>query len=360
MSVPKSAEEITPAWLMQAVADHGRERLDGLSTVRAQEVGDYSGVTTRIVRLGLDYEPGGRGPPSLVAKLATGAREMREAARFYGFYKREVAFYASLADTLSLRTPRCWAAVLDEETHDFALVMEDLGRWTRTDQVDGLTLEQARRAVDALASLHLEWWARPELVALTEVIQPLAQPPYSNFGMRHAAAWNRFEDFLKGRVSPSMLRLGEKLAGALDGLVASISDGPLTLCHGDFRADNLLFEPGGAGLAVVDWQMSTQARGAFDVGYLLSGSVQSADRRAWELDLLRNYHARLIAGGVAGYEFATCLADYRNSALVAFTYCVQGGAASDLSNPRIAALFDCIARRCEAAVNDLHLHELVG
>ncbi|MEA3055453.1 MAG: hypothetical protein QOD30_885, partial [Actinomycetota bacterium] len=50
--------------------------------------------------------------------------------------------------------------------------------------------------------------------------------------------------------------------------------GPLTLLHGDLRADNLFFTPGpDREVVALDWQIAVTGRAAYDVGYLLAQSV---------------------------------------------------------------------------------------
>ena len=95
-------------------------------------------------------------------------------------------------------------------------------------------------------------------------------------------------------------------------------DRPRTLCHGDYRLDNLFFgvRPDHEPIRVVDWQIVSQCVGTYDVGMFLSQSVAPSIRREIELDLLRAYHDRLLEHGVRGYTFADCIDDYRWTLLI--------------------------------------------
>jgi hypothetical protein len=79
---------------------------------------------------------------------------------------------------------------------------------------------------------------------------------------------------------------------------------------------------GGVPFAVIDWQLRTRGRGAFDVAYFLSENLQPEDRRAGDMDLLRIYHRILVGNGVQGYTFDQCLHDYRLSLLFRLSYIV--------------------------------------
>jgi aminoglycoside/choline kinase family phosphotransferase len=178
----------------------------------------------------------------------------------------------------------------------------------------------------------------------------------------HTTAWEIVAPWMKARIGSEMMRVGERLCTDLQGLIDRNGQGQRTLCHGDYRADNLMFtgEPSDPGLTVLDWQIMVQAPGAFDIGYLMSASVTPETRRNLEMDLLRGYHAQLVEGGVEGYPFDECLEDYRRALLIGFTYAVQAGAFSNLEHSRNAALIEAMSTRCEAACLDLGLASVLS
>ena len=381
--VPASAVDITADWLREAA---NTREFENLVSVSAARLGEGVGMTTEIWRLTLAYADGARrgpktllarllpwggrgraaartGPKALVAKLQSGVPQMRDVANAYGLYEREVVFYRDIAPTISLRSPRWYVAEYEPSSHAFVLVMEDLSAMTPGDQIAGLTLDQLKMAIDQVSGLHARWWNRAELKGLEERVQPMGVAPYHDYNARHAAGWETFDRFLAGRVSPETRRVGERLCHRLDGLIAEMMAGPRTLCHGDFRADNMMFagKPGRAtGLSCVDWQLALQAPGPFDIGYMMSASVDAKMRRRHEKRLLRGYHKRLRAAGVEGYSFKACLLDYRRALLIGFTYLSQSGAAADLSHPRTLALYEVGMGRIDAAIREQKLAQLLG
>ena len=363
IELPKTADDLTAGWLASVMRASGHA-LPPMATLEKQRIGEGFGVLSEIYRLKLRYAgDGGDGPASLVVKIAPPVQPVRDLAAAYGLYQREVTFYRDLAPTVPMRSPACHVAAFDAATQDFVLVLEDLSYATGGDQIAGLTLDEVRLSIDGLAGLHSSWWARPELTALESVVQPFGVAPYCDFSARHGAAWAVIHPFLKTRISPRMMQVGERMCASLDNLIEEILAGPRTLCHGDFRGDNLMFatsSDGELGLIALDWQILTQGAGTFDLGYMMSGSVATELRREHEMRLLRGYHEQLLAGGVEGYDFAQCLHDYRRALLIGFTYCVQGGAPSDLTVPRMEALITGMARRCDAAMQDHGLEEFLN
>jgi thiamine kinase-like enzyme len=362
VAIPHSVEDISAEWLRASVRPEDAQAFSNLTSVSTARLAEGSAMATDIHRLNLGYAPGARaGPAALIAKLPSTSPEVREVARGWSTYRREVLFYRDIAGTLALRIPKAYVAEFDPQTNGFVLVMEDLSPATAGDQVTGLPLNHVRLALDQIAGLHASWWNRPELVALQAAIQPFGEGLWVGTGARHAAAWPAFENFVAARASRDLRRAGERMATAIEPMMVDMARNPRTLCHGDFRADNLMFAngPGGAALITVDWQATMQARGAFDVGLLMSMSVTVELRRAHEAALLRGYHDKLVAGGVEGYAYDEFFQDYRRGLLIGFTYVVQAGPAVDMAHPRTEALFDSAVRRIDAALRDHGLAEFV-
>jgi len=61
---------------------------------------------------------------------------------------------------------------------------------------------------------------------------------------------------------------------------------PLTVVHGDFRLDNLLFDPVGGRTAVVDFQTAVLGLGSTDLAYLVGGSLPTKVRRQYDRELV--------------------------------------------------------------------------
>jgi hypothetical protein len=90
-------------------------------------------------------------------------------------------------------------------------------------------------------------------------------------------------------------------------------DGRVSLVHGDYRLDNMLFGDGEASrrFVVVDWQTVSWGPVMTDAAYVLGGSLSVADRRAHEQALIREYYDGLRARGVVEFEWQECWTGYR-------------------------------------------------
>src|SRR4051794_34415431 len=137
-------EDLSAAWLADALD------LD-VRSLTHERIG--AGQTGASYRLTLDADGL---PPTLVAKLATGASEARHLVS--AGYRNEVGFYADLVDTLDVLAPRCWYAAISDDGLRFTLLLEDLAPLVPGVQTDGCTIPNAAAAVRNLAGLHAPRW----------------------------------------------------------------------------------------------------------------------------------------------------------------------------------------------------------
>ncbi|MGH6955862.1 MAG: phosphotransferase [Caulobacteraceae bacterium] len=360
-AIPSAPEAMTADWLTAALVAGGRPAVR-VAAAQRERIGEGVGVLAELYRLRLTYAQGGAaGPASLIAKLRSSNPEVRELCAAYGLYEREVRFYKEIAGAIELRTPEPYFSAFDAVSGDFVILMEDLAPAASPDQVAGASLADLTAAVDGVAALHARWWGHPRLTELRAIMPSVAEPPYARGAENYRACLPAALEALRARGHDALARIAGKIDGAIEQMLAAIAAEPLTLAHGDFRVDNLMFRktPAGPELTVVDWQVVMQARGPFDLGYLMGGAAPTDLRRAHEAALLRRYHDTLIRQGVTGYSFDDCLLDYRRAVLFSLVYWVEGVAMVDHGNARAVALFECWADRLAAAAADLDLEALI-
>jgi thiamine kinase-like enzyme len=188
--------------------------------------------------------------------------------------------------------------------------------------------------------------------------------PYGNDPINHFAessyndGWENFRRNFGDRLSPRAMAIAERLKTKIIAIEDAFASPPRTIAHGDLRYDNLFFSADGE-MAVADWQIVLRVRGPYDVAYFLSQSVNPADRKACEMDILRSYHEKLLEHGVTGYSFDQCLDDYRISAMFCLVYPVISLGGLDLANDRGTALFTAMLDRSIATILDLDCDEMI-
>jgi aminoglycoside phosphotransferase (APT) family kinase protein len=126
-------------------------------------------------------------------------------------------------------------------------------RWAAAPKTHGRALEEL---IDALVAIHAVDWRTCGLSDMA---------PASEYLSRQLARWLTQLDSYGGRDLPA----GRRISDWLD--ANRPPDQPSTLCHGDYKLDNLLFAPEAPPrlLAVVDWEMAAIGDPLVDLAWAL-------------------------------------------------------------------------------------------
>lgn len=177
-----------------------------------------------------------------------------------------------------------------KEREAFILIMERLDPpdYVAVDPEIGCTFEQARTALQTLGRMHRAFLNRA-----------LDWLPYTVFDVRNA---DGIQQFFRGTLHmaqplvemlpPGAQKTVQAMAeGGLGESFVRLSEAPVTLCHGDYRPENLRFSAPGKppAVGVFDWGLVNCAKGMADFGYFVMLSQPPEKRREWERDLMWAY-----------------------------------------------------------------------
>src|SRR5690349_20806446 len=252
MTVIADPDAITPTWLTEALHAAGIASGARVVDVAKERVG--TGQVAMNVRCRLAWDRAVAGAPaSVVVKLPSDDPVSRATGAAQQIYRKEVEFYRQLVHTVGIRTPHCWRTDIDEPGERFFLLMEDVTPAEQGDQLTGCGVDRAALALAELAKLHAPRWGDPALAELA-FLADLTGDRAAMMQMLVTAVWPGFQERYAARLVPEHLAVAERFAPRVGGWVAG-TEGPLTVIHGDYRLDNMLFGtgPGAPPLAVVDW-----------------------------------------------------------------------------------------------------------
>lgn len=349
MAFPRQPEQITSEFVSSALAKD-------VDVSGIEQIGIGVGILGRLFRVSLDDGS------SVVAKIPTldqGAR-MNVVAPL-NFYEKEVRFYSEVARDLQIATPKVHFAEFDQESGDFALLLEDMGgRCRMADQVTGCEVKDAEVAVDALAALHAQFWQSDRLGSMSWLPE-YSDPPYPLViaGM-YMQSWPVALEVLGDHLPSDIREFGERYAELVPWFLDEATHLPHSLVHGDFRLDNLFFGALGddAPITVVDWQLCFKGRPGFDLAYFISQSLTTEDRRASEPALIDRYKEGLSKRGV-DYPEDDLDRDYRRTVAFCFIYPVVAAGQIEVTNERHLALIQGMADRAIQAMRDSRALDLV-
>ncbi len=347
VTFPREATDITPDWLSQILGAT-------VASVSSEQIGIGVGLLGRLYRLTLE----GTGvPSSVILKLPTldvGARSNVVAP--LRFYEKEIAFYKEAAGRTPLQTASVYHAEFDDASGDFILLLEDLVERRMEDQIAGCPIKDAETAIDALALMHAHWWNSDGFPAWLP--QYSDQPyPLVIAGMYQQALPRALEVF-GDHISPRFRDFAERYPSLVPWFMENLSVPPFTLCHGDFRLDNLFFgtDASHPDLTVVDWQICFKGRGAYDVAYFISQSLRTDVRREHETRLKQRYLDALAARGITYDDFEL---DYAKTVTYCFIYAVVSAGQIEITNERMRELVLSILDRAVVAIEDVKGLELL-
>lgn len=341
---PHQPEDITSEWLA--------EKLNApVTAFSCEQIGVGVGLLGRLYRLTLTGDD--TTPKTVIAKFPTldeGARA--NVAQPLGFYENEVLFYNEAAPITPIATAKVYAAAFEDATHDFVLLIEDLGDRRSADQNVGCAVKDAEIAVDALATLHAHWWNSD--FKQIPWVKTYVAPPYPQvIQAMFKQSWPIAVEALGENVSETIRAYGERFPDLVEWFLSQASDPPHSLCHGDFRLDNLFFGVTNehAPVTVLDWQLSFRGNSAYDVAYFISQSLSTEDRRAAEKPLIERYLAALKSKGIevdrANFDDA-----YSRTVAYCFIYPVAAAGQIEVTNERHLALLHMLFDRSVAAIED--------
>ena len=342
---PVDPESVTASWLGEVL------RAD-VRGCELEQIAVGVGLLGRLYRVHLDGGPGA--PASVVVKLPTLDTQARSAlCEDLEFYLREVRFYQEIGVANPLPPARPYFAAFDETTHDFVLVLEDLGRLRLADQTVGCNVPDAETVVDAIAGHHAHWWESPRFGSVPW-LKPYSTPPFPSVAASNfEAGWPQFLEVVGSDLSPALRDFGQRFPSLVPWYCDELTQPPRTFLHGDLRLDQLFFavDADDPPVTALDWQITGKGRGAYDLAYFLSQSLTTGTRRSCEDQLIERYADRLAEHGV-DYPRDELRRDYRLTTAWCFIFPVIAAGRIEVANDRQLELLHTMLNGAAAAIED--------
>ena len=350
-----SREQVTPSWLSNTLADAGIKAT--VVDIEVQPIiAGYYGTSSRLTPKYAEHDDSL--PKSLFLKMATDHESARETAAQAGMYRYEVGFYRQLAERVNITTPRCYAAEITGDNSAFVLLLEDAAPLVQPDQLKGLSLSQARLAVQELAGLHASTWQGRGMEQCDWAKIDAAR--MDAFAQAMVDLTPVFIERFAAELSAENVEVLERLALHAPGYFRyALECKNQVATHCDFRADNMLFgeRHGELAMVTIDW-IGMLTGGGRDLAHFLGTSLLPEVRRAHERDLVTHYHETLLAQGVTDFGFSECFDDYRTNLFYPVQVVVNATASVNI-DARGQALFMSMFNRACAAIRDTEALKLI-
>jgi len=336
---PATWRQIDPAFVERALRVGGVLPEEAIvSSIEATPTA-IAGLLSTTVRVavsyaGADEETLAALPTSVIVKLQAEDELSRQVAVDADNYQMERRVYEVLARDLVVGTAKPFEIVSDS-SGNVVFVMEDLSlrqglyavsQW----KLNGCSFDEAVSAAQALGKLHAQFWSDsaplPDWLPETCAIEARSPAILAAQCSERFLASSYFEGFSR----PVQEAVHVALSKAAGFEEAIRSAGPVTLLHHDVRADNLFWGAAGVpgGVIFLDWQMTGQGIGPFDLAWFLSSSFLEPRAESRVIDFMQTldvYHRSLVEGGVDGarYPLEAARRDFLLGLLWSFLVVIQ-------------------------------------
>lgn len=350
MGIPHGPEDVTAAWLGSVLeADVTEVDVTAIGT-------GQTGATYRVAATYSTPQPGL--PNSFAVKLSAQDDAVRE--RVALGYRSEVEFYSRIAHRMRIPVPQSFHSDISADGADVVLLLGDMAPAVQGDQIAGCTEQEARLAVEALAGLHGPSWCDAEWMDLAAIVMPKPGDDDAAKGLGDVS--KMAADIVIGRLGERISAEDqETLVAAMSSVTPWLRAEPkrFALMHGDYRLDNMLFDPDRTRITVVDWQTVGIGLPGRDLAYFTGTSLEPELRSAVERSLVEAYHEALMAYGITDYDADTCWRDYRLGAVQVPLLVALGTAFASTTDRGDDMMLAMLSRGCRA-IRELDTLELIN
>ena len=279
---PSHPDDITPEWLTGRLHEAGVLQRGNVTGFRWEPIG--TGQVGDSARISLSYDQAGGGPATVAGKFPAANPTSRGTAAMMGLYTKEVRFYRDLAQQLDVRVPATYAAEVNDDGSSFVLLFEDLAPEKGGNQLDSCSFDEACHAIRQAAALHAPSWKNAAILSL-DWLQP-QEAVTSQIRALYPQAQAIFAERYADALEPEFMAVCSDLA-ANDAWL-SRNHPKVSLVHGDFRLDNMLFGIGRGAepIAILDWQTLSLGHPMTDIGYFMGCGIGNELRQRYEAELL--------------------------------------------------------------------------
>ncbi|MDP6902077.1 MAG: phosphotransferase [Acidimicrobiales bacterium] len=336
--IPQKSDEFDAQWFTSTIGS----KFGGVVThVETETIGEGIGFLGELHRCTLTWQGGTEAPSSVIVKIPSKVAKNRSLGEGLAVYEREIRVYSEMGDCLGIPMPEfiygeCdanpapWletfftflfrklpvpavSRVLDvllligaKSSRRYVLMMEDINDARPPSQVEGGSIQDTITGLDLLARFHAHNWNETKRRDAHPIIWSVGHVPkvvQASYRRNRDAFVERFGALIGEEMVAKMDEVQERLPE----LCAQLERDPWTLCHGDYRLDNLMFRSDGR-TTVLDWQGLAWGRPGWEVAYFITTALEP-EYRDEEQMMLVQYHETLVGAGVDNYTYEDLLED---------------------------------------------------
>ena len=343
MAISGAVSELSNEFLERTIS----HRINGCEIASFEEDSNFDvpGRMSDVARVKIDHSKLGCVPNSVIIKFPI----LDTVAYEFGCYRREAEIFTLFSEHDDLAVPEMYGFETADDPNFVVIVLEEIKDARTVSPTEGCSVEESTEVLRNIAQIHSRFWNDPRI------------PPIGSSGI-FVDRWGEAGRRGWGPLVERYASTGESLAQfewVKDNprvWIEHRASSPLTLSHGDFQPENVLFTINPVGKNVlIDWQFSGAGPGICDVAMFLISSLSVEQRREHESSLLRAYYDVLTADGTVDYSYDEMFFNYRAAASMTLLKALMKAGQSVIPGVRsdIFEITDAMFARTLAVAKDL-------
>lgn len=219
-------------------------------------------------------------------------------------FQREVLAYQLLKPLGGKYVPRCLASASVPDGSNGLLLLQAIFPCRTGDQIQGLSFRELYSVAKSIGAIHARFWNSKQL--LKAKVLPLHHYNRAHEARKHTQT---FLKHCRSLLTKGDVKRIQHFLPVITQAVRKTTKRPITLVHGDLRADNLLLVR--SNVFIVDWQIASRGLGAFDLARVIGGSTSRPLTLRDQHKLVGIWHQTLRQCGVRDYNLSDAWRDYR-------------------------------------------------
>lgn len=229
-------------------------------------------------------------------------------AKMLGLYDRENYFYDSVSRYIKIRCPTFYGLIRNDDLRAIGILMEKVdvdGSCHLNMNLNVAPIHVSLQVIDQIAMFHATYWNKPLQCAFSGLKKHndlMFRPVWTNFIENR---WPLFLEKWSHILTRNELILAEKLRTEFHSVQERLSNGHLTMIHGDVKSANLFYDACNNYMPIfMDWQYVAIGKGVQDLIFFLIESFEMDNTRLYYPIFKNYYYQKLRENGVADYSYA--------------------------------------------------------
>jgi aminoglycoside/choline kinase family phosphotransferase len=273
-----------------------------------------------------------------ILKVGSDQPVAQKFSRHIRAFQREVLAYQLLKPLGGKYVPRCIASAFVPDGSDGLILLQEIFPSRTGDQIQGLSFRELSSVARSIGSVHARFWNSNQ-------IRKIKALPLHHYNRAHETGkyLQTFLEYCRSLLTKKDVKRIRYFLPTIAQALRQAKKRPITLVHGDLRADNLLLVR--SNVFIVDWQIAARGLGAFDLARVIGGSSSRPLSIRDQHKLINIWQKTLRQRGVRGYNFTDAWRDYQIGVALTLSIPITNGPTLFQLSPRGREIARLMVRR---------------